>query len=56
MTCPRCHCPECRAAATPQLNRILRKHVERIDPIKTPDPDAEQLAREVVGEMVRCGG
>lgn len=75
LTCSRCKCPECRAAA---VNAVLRRVVvpcetETVDEfnyrmcrqtidkeawrdtVVTLNPDAEQLASDVVREMGRAG-
>jgi len=47
MTCPRCHCPECRRVAVNA--RLARFLVSRETPVDLPDDhEADALARAVV--------
>lgn len=50
---PKCDCDDC---FLDDLNAVLRRFVERRETGKPPvDLDAEQLAGDVVREMVRVG-
>jgi len=58
MTCPNCRCPECRRAATLEVNRILRKHVEQVDRIQSFSrcfamPSAATFSVKPIGEFVQ---